>query len=462
MGRGRPIGSKSVAKKHIQGRNPPEDWTTKISELPQARHRLYRDEGAILPNNFGECTPYKAFRLMWTEEMDAHVIRRTNRRGTIRLDHSRLHRFLLSGLIMCVNVRKDYKLHWSPDPLFENPVLQELISRDEFRSALRHSHPKPQRLAHLANLNFKRHWNPFSHVSVDECLVCFKGRYKHRVHIRGKPDATGLKIYGLADERSYLYAFNLYKGKHQTTVDIVLSLVDQLPDFHFKVYADSWYGNDSLAFSLLQQGHYFTLACGKNKPSCVFNDYLDVNLVHGQCRYLQWEEDATLLALSYHDRAICHFLTNQFRPGTIENLKNEKIPAPVHDYRQFMGLLDRIDRSALEACWPHRNKRWTMAFFWYLLGLCINNAHKIFNNVNLGRISLPSFIHQLIIEWRKVLEQDGSAPRRPRHRLVPSTSKDRCNVCKHKDRGKGKTRLMCILCNVHLHPRCFDEYHKRP
>ena len=96
------------------------------------------------------------------------------------------------------------------------------------------------------------------HVSVDEFLIGFNGRFKWLVHIRGKPESTGLKIYGLADERSYLYQLKLYKGQHETAVGIVLSLLHELPNSHFKVYVDVWYGSDDLAFALLRQGLYFT------------------------------------------------------------------------------------------------------------------------------------------------------------------------------------------------------------
>jgi hypothetical protein len=443
------------------GRNPPANWAGEISNFPQTRHAFNNDEGAILPDNFGGCTAYKVFRLMWSDDMDETVLKRTNRRGVLNLDQTTLHRFLLAGLMMCVNSRADYMLHWSQDSLYENIEVKKLISRNEFRSILRHSHPKPQRLVHLANKNFKRYWRPYSHVSVDEGLICFKGRFQHRVHIRGKPDATGLKIYGLADEKSYLHAFKLYEGQHETVHEIVEELVDELPSSHYKVYADSWYGSDSLAFLLLQKGFYFTLACGKNRPSEVFGDYLDVGLAKGQCRYLQSKQDPSLIGLSHHDRAKCHFLTNMQLPRMTENHKFESIPATVDDYRQYMGLMDRIDRGALKAAWPHRNKRWTLAFFWHLFGLCVSNAHKIYNDISPGHVSLSMFIHFLIVEWRKLLGKNWSATHRPRNKLILSTSLSRCEVCKHLGRNIAKTKLLCMSCNVHLHPQCFPEYHKQ-
>ena len=135
--------------------------------------------------------------------------------------------------MMCVNIRTDYRLHWSQDPLFENVEVRKMISRDEFRTILRHSHPSPNQLAKLANKSFQQHWKPYSHVSIDESLICFKGRYQHRVHIRGKPDATGLKIYGLADQMGYMYAFDLYKGDKASIPEIVMGLLGKLPSTNF-------------------------------------------------------------------------------------------------------------------------------------------------------------------------------------------------------------------------------------
>jgi hypothetical protein len=84
-----------------------------------------------------------------------------------------LHCFLLAGLMMCANFRTDYLLHWSQDSLYENIEIKKLISRNEV-------HHKPQRLVYLANKNFKSYWRPYSHVSVDEGLICFKRCYQYQ------------------------------------------------------------------------------------------------------------------------------------------------------------------------------------------------------------------------------------------------------------------------------------------
>jgi hypothetical protein len=464
MTHGRPKGSKNKQRDQPPQIQPPTNWGLKIRDLVQTRHRSLRDFGAELPNNFGECTPYRTFKLLWTDKMEQHVLQRTCQKAVLNGDHTPsaevLQRFLLAGLMICVNVRSNFKLHWSSDPLLANQELKSLISRNTFQSTLNLIHPDPQILEDMANLNFRAQWHPLDHVSIDEGLVCFKGRYQHRVHIRGKPDATGLKIYGLADQAGYMYAFDLYKGDKSTIPEIVMGLLEKLPSQNFKVYANSWYDSENLALLLLQRGYLFTLGCGKNKPASLFNDYLDKSLSKGQVRYLQHEKYDKLLALSYNDRAKCHFFTNLFRPGFTETLKNKKIPVVVEDYWHYIGSVDRVDRSAKLACWPHKNSRWTMAFLWYLLGLCVSNARLILAYYNNVSYNLSDFLVDLIREWRSELDTKKSAPRHPVHRLEKSTSKARCAVCCKIDRNISKTALFCIVCKIYLHHKCFTEYHK--
>jgi hypothetical protein len=268
---GRPKGSTNQVHDYPQGQNPPANWSKKIEDVVQIRHALKRDGGPNLPSGITNITPYNVFRLLWSDNMDQHLIKRTNKRGSIKLTSHDLHRFLLAGLLMCITARSIYTHHSSSMEMYEDRLLKKVITKNDFRECLRHLHPKPKQLVTLANSNFQKYWKPFVHLSVDEGLICFKGRYQHRVHIRGKPDATGLKIYALADEKAYLYAFALYNGESHSIPDIVSSLVDQLPDFNHKIYLDSWYGSLQLASNLMERSFFFTLACGKNKPAELFD-----------------------------------------------------------------------------------------------------------------------------------------------------------------------------------------------
>jgi hypothetical protein len=76
---------------------------------------------------------------------------------------------------------------------------------------------------------------PDSVVVIDETIVAFKGRWKARQHVRGKPHATGLKLFSNADSTGYLYDLWLYygksseKNKSSNTVDYVFDLTSNMP-----------------------------------------------------------------------------------------------------------------------------------------------------------------------------------------------------------------------------------------
>ena len=58
---------------------------------------------------------------------------------------------------------------------------------------------------------FKKWWIPKEQVAVDEALILFKGIFKYRQHIKGKPNATGLKIYAMADMIGFMWSFWIYQ-----------------------------------------------------------------------------------------------------------------------------------------------------------------------------------------------------------------------------------------------------------
>ena len=136
----------------------------------------------------------------------------------------------------------------------------------------------------IIDSNFRKYWLPEEHITIDEGLICFKGKFLNRVHIQEKPNATGLKIYTIADGSKYLWSFWLYDGEKLAIDDVVLDFVHKLPNKHSKVYLDSWYGSEKLAISLHNEGYLFVMACGKNKTADIFNNYLDLGLTSGQVR----------------------------------------------------------------------------------------------------------------------------------------------------------------------------------
>ena len=65
-------------------------------------------------------------------------------------------------------------------------------------------------------------------MAVDETLLLFKGRFRFKQHIRGKPNSTGIKIYAMNDKTGYFLDFWFYQGKNGKTFDIVKNFVETI------------------------------------------------------------------------------------------------------------------------------------------------------------------------------------------------------------------------------------------
>ena len=59
---------------------------------------------------------------------------------------------------------------------------------------------------------FQDMYIPFPEIAVDETLLLFKGRFKHKQHIKGKPTSTGIKIYALNDKSGFFLGLLVLPG----------------------------------------------------------------------------------------------------------------------------------------------------------------------------------------------------------------------------------------------------------
>lgn len=110
----------------------------------------------------------------------------------------------------------ELKSHWKQDgnDIYFSPIFRRLLAKkryDEYRENLDFD---IEYVEDYLNWAFKERYVPDCVVVIDECLVLFKGRFAGSQHVRGKPHATGLKFYILADKTGYCCSFWLYRGKN--------------------------------------------------------------------------------------------------------------------------------------------------------------------------------------------------------------------------------------------------------
>lgn len=233
------------------------------------------------------------------------------------MNETYIMKYILIILVMGLAPLPAIYQYWKNDELglYGNRLVQNTLSKKLFWLINSGFHGQVREVIQILNTTFKYHWNLFKHVVIDESIIAFKGRIHFRQHIFGKPHSTGLKIYGMADESGFLWSFWLYEGadggQRAKPTDIVMDFIEQIPGDvkQHIIITDSYYGSVDLAQKCTDKGYKFLFCCKSDKPSALFKDILHKSLKKHEWK-LSLHQDLNIIALSYHDRSICNFITN--------------------------------------------------------------------------------------------------------------------------------------------------------
>jgi hypothetical protein len=349
------------------------------------------------------------------------------------------------------------KDHFSKDPMFGNEWIRSRISYRlwaDIHNALKFD---IDWVENAINLKFRYFWTPFHHVSIDEGIIPFKGRYKYRQHVRGKPHATGIKFYALCDEDGYIWWFWTYKGSQPSTSLIVSKFTAMLPNWGYHVYVDSYYGTESLAQKLQKQHHKFTMTCQANRPSWLFSRHLQEKLQKGKWHSI-YNEEKDMTALSFSDNAKCNFISNIYDgQATVIDHRGKIIPALVHDYRQYYGCVDRMDASHIKYLFPHRRKKRSVAQLLSYFKMATTNAWRIYRFNNDKEIGQKDFIRALLGQISPNSSKISNFP--TSHLIVRASVSRNCTYCLSQFNKHSNTPYQCDTCSKYCHPDCFKKFH---
>ena len=351
------------------------------------------------------------------------------------------------------------KDHWSEDCCYSNNWIKNRISYRKWKAIhLALSYDSDWLEIQLKN-SFRKYWQPYEHVTVDEGMIPFKGRFRYRQHVRGKPKATGIKYYALCDEKGYTWWFWTYQGIQPSTSLLVSKFTSMLPHVGYKVYVDSYYGSYGLARKLSKQGHRFTLACQANRPAWLFSGYLMQGLKRGEWKSI-YNPSKDMTALSFYDNGKCNFISNIFSgEGIITTSKGKIIPKIVSDYRQSYGFVDRSDSFHLKYLFPHRRRKRTMAQFLSYLKMSVVNAWILYQSRTGEKLRQKDFLRRLIDQISP--ETPDHHPNRDLHLIVRGDKRTSCSYCWAKYQKASSTVYQCMTCKNYLHPDCFFDFHNQ-
>ena len=110
-------------------------------------------------------------------------------------------------------------------------------------------------LTYIQN-KFEEEYYPSQNISIDECMIPFKGRLGMKQYIKSKPTKCGIKAFLLCDSAmAYCYRFEIYIAKNSVfegetlrlTTAVVLNLTKGIENMGHILYTDNFYTSPVLA-----------------------------------------------------------------------------------------------------------------------------------------------------------------------------------------------------------------------
>ncbi|KAB0804070.1 hypothetical protein PPYR_01040 [Photinus pyralis] len=330
-------------------------------------------------------------------------------------------------------------------------------------------------------------YSPFENVTIDEKLEAFRGRCAFRQYIPSKPNKYGIKIFALADSKTY-YTVNMevYLGKQpdgpyatdNSASAVVRRLCEPIRGSCRNVTCDNWFTGVDLIHRLLNEYKLtflgtirknkrelpieFSKPTGRPIGSSIFGFQKDLTLVS----YMPKPKKNVLLISSLHHDDI---------------VSPSGKPEMILDYNASKGGVDTVDKLCASYNCARNTRRWPMVIFYAILNVAGINSMVLYfsNNIDIQmtrRKFLKTLSFFLIENHLRTRLQTQNLPRTMKDRIKeltgvpapnqepPVATRGRCSYC---DRRKNRpTRITCKKCfkficgehTLHLCLDCFSEH----
>ena len=387
------------------------------------------------------------------------------------------------------------ELHHYWEARYRDHYAPGLMSRNRFCELHRYFHiappvPRGQRQTivektdpfyHQCQRLFGAFYSPGSNMAIDKSMILLQGRAPWITVIKSKPEPIGYKVYTVASD-GYLLGFRIYRGKggYDTSQNVlhhtVMDLVQPWTGHHRTLYFDNLFASPALCDDLLREKTRSCGTCRPNRsglPSAI--KQTRARLPKGEMR--AWQR-GQLGCLMWHDAKPVLFLTTHLRPDRVTPLE----PSPGHpatsrptaavDYNYNKGHVDQVDQVRSYHVVQRRGRRTWPALAWWLLDMCIINAHRLWDLQHNPKTEILQFREHLLDQIAArypsphtpvqptvpVVAQRGFAGHWPELHTTPHV----CAQCSGGRRHRRRTVYRCPECDVFLHPApCFGAYHHR-
>lgn len=335
------------------------------------------------------------------------------------------------------------------------------------------------------NQNCKNNYIPGAYLTLDEMLFAFRGRCSFRMYLPNKPARYGIKVFSLADARTF-YTVNMevYLGTQppgpyclsSKTPDLVERMCQPISGSARNVTMDNWFTSFEVATRMLED-HKITIVgtmrrnkrevprefLAPNRPqySSIFGFRNNMTLVS----YCPKKNKSVLVLSSFH-------FDDSIDPDSGESSK----PDIVTFYNITKSGVDSVDQKSAAYNASRNTRRWPMAIFYNLLNIAGINSFVVHKSnaradstITERRLFLKELGLMLVKEnmtlrandphIKKEIRQIGQKLSGTDARPAPApedNKRGRCAYCRNR-----KTKYFCRkchkwLCLEHVTPVCQD------
>ncbi|XP_051982284.1 piggyBac transposable element-derived protein 4-like [Xyrauchen texanus] len=326
-------------------------------------------------------------------------------------------------------------------------------------------------------------YNPGPHITVDECLVPFRGCCPFRQYIPSKPAKYGIKIWDSCDaQSSYAWNMQVYTGKSpgeapekNQGMRVVLDMAEGLNGHN--ITCNNFFTSYALGEELLKRKVTMLGTVRKNKPELP-SELLAMKNRKVTSSMFAFTEKATVVSYCPKKGKNVLLMSTMHKDAVLSTREDRK-PQMVLDYNETKGGVDNLDKVTATYSCRRMTARWPLVIFFNIIDVSAYNAFVLWSEINKDwnsgklsrrRIFLEQLGYELVkphIERRRCLPRASTAAatvvkdiQMETHTPLVQTAsrkRGRCQVC--PNRNDTKTSNTCVkckkyICKEHTHTSC--------
>lgn len=332
-----------------------------------------------------------------------------------------------------------------------------------------------------------RYYSVSEYVTIDEMLEGFRGRCPFRQYISNKPEKYGVKVFSLADARTfYTYNMEVYAGKQpegpykvdNSGKSIVERLVQPISGSGRNVTTDNWYTSIPLSETLLKYHKLTNVGTVRKNKRELPPIFVQTKNRQENSSLFAFREEHTLLSYVPKKNKNVVLLSSMHMDNSIDPESGDANKAEMLTfYNLTKGGVDVVDKMKAEYSVSRTSNRWPLTIFYMLLNISGINACIIFRDkANTSKMNRRFFlktlsdmlrkdymIHRLSIDCIpkdiKVRLHTILGVEEKRRLPPPAAERDtgRCFLCDRQKNRKTKTKCSScsrFICKEHTNTTC--------